>query len=373
MSEVLGGGLESYNDAICTAAIQALRSVDSMTTTSLAVASLAFLAVFFRTNASRSYIGHLDDIANALVRCIRDKPQRINLEAFAAASALAQALRPVGSASPLSNGISQPIQKLFAATTETLADTSVDADVRERALETLGNLLVHEGDALTGSFAVALPLITARLGIESTANTAVLVIGRIASSPNCRGADIDTWLLDVLPGVVTALRRSRRSSSRTAEFACVESLLNRIGDTLPTKTASGIIAELRPFVDSPITLQVIALILAKQPACRSAVTTDILPLVLGVVKTASVHQQLADSLAGFFRAYTNGEPASAGALVESLASNVERTGALPDATVGGTGVYSMTARCIGEVVGASQAGFGATDALEPFVRTIKVS
>lgn len=373
MSEVLGGGLESYNDAICTAAIQALRSVDSMTTTSLAVASLAFLAVFFRTNASRSYIGHLDDIANALVRCIRDKPQRINLEAFAAASALAQALRPVGSASPLSNGISQPIQKLFAATTETLADTSVDADVRERALETLGNLLVHEGDALTGSFAVALPLITARLGIESTANTAVLVIGRIASSPNCRGADIDTWLLDVLPGVVTALRRSRRSSSRTAEFACVESLLNRIGDTLPTKTASGIIAELRPFVDSPITLQVIALILAKQPACRSAVTTDILPLVLGVVKTASVHQQLADSLAGFFRAYTNGEPASAGALVESLASNLERTGALPDATVGGTGVYSMTARCIGEVVRASQAGFGATDALEPFVRTIKVS
>ncbi|MGG6496454.1 UNVERIFIED_CONTAM: hypothetical protein NY603_26390, partial [Bacteroidetes bacterium 56_B9] len=89
--------------------------------------------------------------------------QRISFEGFAAASALAQSLRPEGTGSPIKADLKTPVKQLFDATAEVLGDASVDSEVRDRALDTLGNLLRFEGDMLASSYSVALPLISARL------------------------------------------------------------------------------------------------------------------------------------------------------------------------------------------------------------------
>jgi cullin-associated NEDD8-dissociated protein 1 len=371
IAEILGGGLDSDANAICSAAATALRSVDSATTSSLAIAALSFLAVFFKHHSARAYAGHINDLVPAIVHCLKDKLLRINFEAFAAASALAQSIRPKGSASPLPNNFSQPVHRIFTATTEVLADTSVDGDVRERALETLGSLLVHEGDALASSYSVCLPLITARLANETTASTAVLVIGKVAESPTCTGSEFEKWLLDVLPDVVVALRRSRRVWNKNAEFACLQYILTRVGSTLPAETARGIVAELQPFIDTPTALQVVALILAQQPACRPVVEKQLAPQVMEVIKTPSVNLHLVDALASFFAAYVDGDIDCATRLVPALVDNLGKAGSLPDATAGGTSTYTTTARCIGVVVEHSQRN--AAGVLAVFQKTIKVS
>lgn len=298
---------------------------------------------------------------------MKDKVQRINFEAFSAASALSQALRPRGSASPLATNYSNPVQKLFAATTDVLADSNVDADVRERALETLGSLLVYEGDVLQKSYSVCLPLITARLSSENTASIAIQVIGKIAESPLCQGQAFDKWLLDVLPEAVVALRRNRRSS----EFTCLQSLLGRIGTKLPRDVADGIVVHLSPFIDTPTALQTVALILIQQPASRSAVEGRLLPQVLETVHTPSVNINLADGLVAFFGAFVEGDVRCAPGLVRSLMERLKGLDRIPDATAGGTSVFQTTGRCVGVVVERSGGNAGG-EVIKDFRKVIDV-
>ena len=355
-AEALDGGLESEADQICSAAASAIQSADSAAKSSLTSAALSFLAVFFRCHPTRCYADHLIDLVQAIVRCMKDKLERISIEAFNAASALAESIRPKGSASPLTSDFSESILKMFAATTNVLADTGVDSEVREKALETLGSLLVHEGDALSNSYSISLPLISARLHSENTAATAVQVISKIAQSV-CRGPEFEAWLLEVLPTVVVALRKTKRSAGNSSEFVCIQNILARMGwmgSALPVTTANGIIAELKPFIETPNALRIVALVLAQQSTCRPAVESQLLPQILEVTRTPSVNPHLVDALAVFFLAYAEGDEDSATRLVYSLIDNLGKGDSLPDATRGGTSTYTTTARCIGVVVSILQ-------------------
>jgi cullin-associated NEDD8-dissociated protein 1 len=370
-NDALGGGLEGEAKAVCTAASSALQSVDSGTSSTLPVAALAFLATFFRHHSARIYAPHLKSLVPAITRCMKDTLQPITFEAFAAASSLAQSLRPLGSSSPLAINFSEPIKQLSKATIDVLSDSNVDGEVRERALDTLGHLLVHEGDALTDSYEVCLPLITARLGAETTAHTAVQVIGRVAASPLCKGPDFDSWLLEVLPQVVVSLRKMRRGSGKNAEFACLQALLHRIGSDLPLETAEALVSELVPFADAPPAIATISLVLQLQPGSRSTVTAQFSPKAMELVKSPSLHPQLVDALAAFFGTYAAGEAGSADGLVGVLINNLPQQSHLPDATQGGTAIYAAAARCIGSIIAYSPAS--AASVLAPFEGAISVS
>ncbi len=371
VAQALHGGLDSEADRISSAAVAALRSADSASWSSLTMAALSFLAVFFRYHSPRYYSAHLLDLVPAIVRCMRDKLERVSFEAFAAGSSLAQAIRPKGSASPLQNNFAQPIQWLFSATTDVLKDSNVDGDVRERALETLGSLLVHEGDVLAGSSSICLPLIGSRLANDSTATTAILVIGKIAESTTCKGAEFENWLLEVLPDVVVALRKNKRSGGRSVESVCLQHILARVGSTLPVKTAKGIMTELKPFIDTSAALYVVALVLAQQPACRTTVEKQLLPPIMEVVKTPSINPHFVEALLSFFAAYVAGDADCATRLVPSLVENLGKAESLPDATRGGTSTYTTTARCIGVVVEHSQRNL--VGVLTMFEKIIKVA
>lgn len=301
---------------------------------------------------------------------MRDKLHRISVEAFGAATALAQTARPSGSASPLGKAFAKPIQSLFQTTTDVLADPSVDSDVRERALDTLGNLLVHEGDILTSSFPTALPLIKSRLGNEATSNTAIHVIGRIAEAPTCAGDVFDHWLLEILPDVLVAVRRSKRAASKNAEFLCLQHILKRIASSLPVDTAKALLVELKAFIETPTALQVVALVLDQQPGCRATVTTELLPSVNALLRTPAISPHLVDALVAFFAAYVKGDPATATTLLSELVGLVSQQGALPDATQGGTSVHTAISRCIGAIVASSPAQ--AANSVALFQKTIVV-
>jgi cullin-associated NEDD8-dissociated protein 1 len=371
--EAQNGGLEGEADAICSAAATAVRSVDSSASSSLAMSALAFLATFFRHHSGRIYASHLNTLVPAIVRCMKDKLQRVNFEAFSAATALAQSLRPQGSASPLALNYSKPVQDLFTATTEVLGDTSVDGEVRERALDTLGHLLVHEGDALSKDYGTAFSLISTRLASEATAVTAVQVIGRIAASPLCKGKQFESWLLEVLPEVVTALRKTRRTASKNAEFSCLQSVLTRVGRNLPANTAEALVIELKQFIDAPMTLSTISLILALQPSSFGTIEQQILPETFQLLQSTDHIATVIDSLVSFYGFYTAANPSSAAALVSTCIDNIKPTTAgakLPDATTGGTITYTSTARCVGVIAEQSQGGLDGI--LSGFQKIVKV-
>jgi cullin-associated NEDD8-dissociated protein 1 len=369
-ADILQGGLETSADAICKAVTQSLKSVDTAATSSLAIAALSFLSTFFATHHPRVYGSHVESLVNAMTRCMKDKLHRISAEAFGAASSLAHTARPKGTSSPLAVAFTGPIEKLLQATTDVLGDTTVDTDIRERALETLGDLLVHEGDILTQSYPTALPLIKSRLANEASASTAMQVIGRIAEAPTCGGQVFEDWLLQVLPDVMVALRRSKRSAGKNTEFVCLQHVLARIASSLPVDTADALIIEMKAFIETPSALQAVALILEHQPECRHTVTEQVLPSIKSMLATPTNNPLLNDALAVFCGAYVRGDPKVATSLASELVANVKGGKALPDATVGGTSVSASTARCIGALVGAAPQS--SSQVLHIFEKSIKV-
>ncbi|CAK9779690.1 unnamed protein product [Cutaneotrichosporon oleaginosum] len=348
--EALEGGLDNEADAICNSSAAALRSSDS-TTSSFTIAVLTFLTSFFNHHVGRSYASHLDELTKLVVRCMRDKQQRVNFEAFAAASALAGSIRPLhrGAASPLRQGFDGPVKEIFRATTSVLGDNSVDGDVRERALITLGDLLLHEGDALSDRLGEALPLISARLDSENTAATAVEVAGQVAACPLCSGPAFNQWLLDILSRVILYIRRNKNSVSKVNEFTTIQSILLRLGGSLPEGVASDVIVELTPFLDQASALEIIANVLASQPATRATVEKHVLPHIMVAIKTANTAATI-DALVQFFGAYVDGDVDCSLRLVPQLVLNVAQDKTLAGASLGTTAAFSTTAKCIGTVV-----------------------
>ncbi|RXK36749.1 hypothetical protein M231_05984 [Tremella mesenterica] len=352
VTEILEGDLDTSSDSICDASVQALRYTEGASS-SLTIAALSFFTVFFKYQISRVYAKHLPALVPSIVRCMKSKLQRVSFEAFTTASALAQSARPRGSSSPLPNPLAQPIEQLLAATTDVLGDATVDGEVREQALETLGTLLVHEGDVLSFRVSTCLPLIGARLGSEATATAAIVVIGKIADSTTCEAPEFDSWFLETLPHVVSALRRSRKTSSRAPELICLQNILLRLGDTLPPAKAIEIVSELRSTIDTAPSIQVIATLLEQQPACRPPVV-ELVPSVLQVVKSSNINSALIDALLRFFGAYVDGDVDCATRLVPALVDNLGTEASLPNGTIGGASAQLTTAKCIGMVVKHSQ-------------------
>lgn len=360
---VLNGGLEAHSSAICKSVASALQSSDhattsggGATTSSLTVAVLSFLSAFFARHPSMVYASHLHDLAPRIVEAMLDKLQRVSSEGFIAASALVRAIRPIssrGSASPLPGNYNEPVRQIYTATREVLMGNSADMDVRERALETLGDLIVHEGDSLGGSFSECLPLVTARLANEGTQSTAVIVIGRIAESPTAKGEAFEAWLLEALTAVAVSLRRNKRLS-KASTLGCLSALLTRIGSKLPAGTASDLVLELKPLLDTPTALQVVVLVLSLQPASRSTIETEVLPTVLEQIKSSLIQPAAIDALLAFFAAWVSADPDCATRVVPGLAELLDTSGRLPDASQGGTVAFTTAAKCIGATVASSQ-------------------
>ncbi|WVN91012.1 uncharacterized protein L203_106258 [Cryptococcus depauperatus CBS 7841] len=348
----LSGGLEESVDPICIAAASALRTVDSATSSSLAIATLSFLSKFFLNHSARTYATHLKELVPAIVRCMKAKFQRITLEAFETASALAQSIRSVRFAStPMPDELVGPIQQIFVTTISILGDNSMDGDVREKALATLGNIFVNAGDLFVSSFSTSLPLITNRLLVQSSAFTSIYVIGQLASSSLCSGPEFESWLLEVLPQVVVAFRRTKRSASSNSEFVTLSSIINRIGENLPVDIAENLVVELSPIAQTPTALQTAALILTYQPAVQPAIESRLYPMILNAVKASL--GSLVHPFATFFGAYASALHSTQDVitLVQDLIGSLESVNkaVLPDITNGGTGAWVTISKCVGGI------------------------
>lgn len=220
--EVAEGGLDSQALTVATsiqkafaATATAATSTGSTTAVSLTSTVLSFLATYFETHLVAVYGESLPKLVPSIVKATSDKYQRTSIEAFNTVASLARGLRPNVAASstiaPLPTGQAAVIKQLFNATCQVLAGTSADSEVKAKATLALGELLVHEPDALVGQMDEALPLVTARLNTEATQLAALQVIGQIAESPLCKETMFDRWFLTVLETLPVLFKRSARS------------------------------------------------------------------------------------------------------------------------------------------------------------------
>lgn len=217
--------------------------------TALIISVLAFIGAFVESHPSRIYASSLPDLVDATVAFMADKYQRVSLEALGTAASLAKALEPERAptgATSLPTSYVAPVQKLYSAVCEIVGSTAADSDVRDKAIRAVGHLLTREGKILESIYDKSLPAISARLNTESNQLAALEVIGDIAQSEACNGAQIDQWLASVLEQLPGLLRRCPKQNRGKALSVLNILLLRCVG---LAETFDGILTWCREHLD----------------------------------------------------------------------------------------------------------------------------
>lgn len=226
------GCLEAQSETVIVNVQKAFGGISATgesSTTSLVIAVLSFLGAFIETHQSRVYASALPSVVDSIVAYMGDRYQRVSLEALKTAASLAKALRPIPTeqnAAPLVSTYIEPVQKLYGVVCDIIGSNASDSEVKNRALEAVGDLLTHEGEALASQYDKALPLIASRLNSEPNQVTALNVIGDVAESPACEGPAVDQWLKGILEQIPTILRRCHKQN-REKTLEVLKALVSR--------------------------------------------------------------------------------------------------------------------------------------------------
>ncbi|KAG7530369.1 hypothetical protein FFLO_05085 [Filobasidium floriforme] len=346
--------------------------------TSLVISILAFLGAFVESHPSRIYASSLPELVDSTVAFMADKYQRVSLEALGTAASLAKALRPEPASqgdSPLPSSYVAPVQKLYEAVCDIVSSTAADSDVRDKAIHAIGDLLTHEGEVLASMYDKSLPLITARLNTDSNQLAALEVIGDIAESRSCSGAQIEQWLASVLEQFPALLRRCPKQN-RGKALSVLETLLTRFGDQLPADVASSIVTELKSYVtvqdlhNLGATMHVVAQLQKQQPALREHLETEVLPAIQEAIQSPLLHSAALEGIQDFFAVFVRATPEGAQTVVPKLFKLIARPDrSIPTAEDGGTQAFANVAKCIGTAVENSQSS--AKDIVADFIKFVK--
>ncbi|CEQ40716.1 SPOSA6832_02353 [Sporobolomyces salmonicolor] len=358
---VLDGGLESQIPQLVGRVETALKSTDSGLSgaaTSLKIEVLSLLALFFRTHHLKTFTDDLPKLVPLLVSAINDRFNKIAAEAFITSSSLIKALRPVTpTVSTLAPSLVAHLTAIYQATMQRLIGPDADEEVKGKGIQTLGTLLYHAGDYAAGDLAAALSFLRDRLKIEVQRIVAVQTVGQVASSPVCRGDELDAWVRDCLAEVSPLFRKVHRPL-KIAAFECIDALLARAAAAgVPTETSSALLTDLQPLLTDqdvnllPHALNTVATLLSIDPLSSTEIDDSILPRIFELVQSPLVQGPSLEGLLTFFQAYikagANPKPLlkKLGASADGVKKSVEASG-----TQSGMQSLVTASRCIGMIM-----------------------
>lgn len=315
---VLNGGLENQLSSFAPAIGYALPNasnpsqLDSSagTVTSLKTTVLSFLAKVFISHSPASFGPSLkSQLVPCLVACTADKFNKIASGGFTAISALVKSLRAHKDAAPALSDQTAIVDILYKATASRLEASATDSEVRDSAVQTMGDLLANVGDALSVPAQQPLNLLTESLRREVTRVAAVRTSSKVAASSIMQSRpELSAWIAQSTPDVATFLRQSNRVL-KVDSFACLPILIGAAGPSLPAPVAETVLQNTVTFISIddllllPSAVNVLSALLQAQPQATVKSKTFIAALqqVYQLVESPLLQSGVAlDSFLNFF-------------------------------------------------------------------------
>ncbi|EPS39189.1 hypothetical protein H072_7034 [Dactylellina haptotyla CBS 200.50] len=215
---------------------------------SLRIESLKFLSTAFVEGGDEALRPSLVDIVNAVSGAAQDKFYKISSQALATVSELLTLL-----AAEIALEDVACFGTLFESIVSKIQQTDADLEVRERAIEAMGNLLtVTSGTTYLAkdSRSKAFVLLLERLRNETTRLTTVRAIEKLAQNAHPQDLQSD-WVKDVISELGAQLRKANRALRGSSLVALRALVLNPgVQPTLTKETADELVSVLTPLLSS---------------------------------------------------------------------------------------------------------------------------
>lgn len=169
--------------------------------------------------------------------------------------------------------------------------------------------------------------------------------------------------------------------SSRRRLTSLKATLLRLRDQLPKKTAASLIPDLNTFISAsdltnlPYALSVLTgMLKTPKSSIKPSLETDLLPSVVDLVKSPSIHGSSLEALLDFFATYTAADPDSSIRTVPNIVKLFDvrqPVSAIATAGEGSTITYATAAKCIGVILKHSHDNFAGI--LTQFIKPVQVS
>ncbi|KAF8212549.1 armadillo-type protein [Mycena galopus ATCC 62051] len=328
--DVLPGSLSTQVPSLIATSKSILSQSPTTSTSTLHLACLSFLALFFTSHSPPTFALSLPNIGPALLRSLSEHHPRVASETFRVFSALLNALKPLKAGGESPEGIyEQAVTRLSAHDT--------DAEVRACAETCIGDLWVCATDVVRGRDCREWEAIC-----HACAKTegAAKVVTRVAKE--VPGALGDAWVNGWVEWAMGLLKRGGYTEGVPAALPPalvpqIKSYLSTSNIPLLSQVLSllalppALVPQIKSYLSTsniPLLSQVLsllALLLELAPATTfPEIESDLLPDVYRIAHSPLVSGAALDSLLGFCSALVNADNQIATHLVPNLVIAVEK-------------------------------------------------
>lgn len=150
---------------------------------------------------------------------------------------------------------------------------------------------------------------------------------------------------------------------------------------MPKETAGSLVPDLKAFISAsdltnlPYALGVLTgMLKAPKSSIRPSIEKDLLPAVIELIKSPSIHGSSLEALQEFFATYTAADPDSSIRMVPNIVKLFDvrqPVNAIATAGEGSTVTYATAAKCIGVILKHSRENFAGI--LSQFIKPVQVS
>ncbi|KAK7001853.1 Cullin-associated nedd8-dissociated protein 1 [Favolaschia claudopus] len=340
--DVLPGSLASQVASIAATSKSILSQPPSTSTSTLHLACLSFLVLFFATHSPPTFTPSLSNLTPALLRSLGERHPRVASETFRVFSALLNALKPVKAGGEWAEAVyEQAVARLTAHDT--------DAEVRACAEACVGDLWVCATDVVRSRDRREWEVIC-RAGAKTEG--AVKVVTRVAKE--VPGALGDQWVNGCVEWAMGLLKRGGRGGKMEI-FQGLDVLLRSYTEGVPAALPPALVPQIKPYLstsDIPLLsqgLSLLALLLELAPTTTfPEIESDLLPDVYRIAHSPLVSGAALDSLLSFCAALVSADNQIATHLVPNLVIAVEKA---PKADASPSNV----AKAVAQIVKSQQA------------------
>lgn len=235
------GGLSEYLDQIlhlvidtvkttatsASASLAGSNAAASATASTLRIAALKFLSDISKTHSSSLLEPYLSKMVDGVVEAVKDRYYKIAAQAIETVEEIAKAITP-----PRSRLTAQKFKgellKVFELVVGRSTATSIDAEVRQKAIHAMGTILARTGDVdgtnllPASQRTLGLNVISDRLKNETSRLAAIKAVSDVSSRSSFT---IDAaWVEDVAAELAAQLRKANRNL-RSASIQALKHLI----------------------------------------------------------------------------------------------------------------------------------------------------
>ncbi|CAK7224199.1 hypothetical protein SBRCBS47491_005467 [Sporothrix bragantina] len=311
MVAVQRGGLSDYFELVLDLILETVKSPSasaassslsmgggnaSATPTTLRIAALRLVGHIANTHSSQVLQSYLPRVVDAVLSAVSDRFYKLSAEAIAASEEVIKSVTPPRSRSAAAAKFKPEIQKLYEVLMDRATTSSVDTEVRRRAIQALGTLLSRtsaEGGALLAldKRNTALATLLELLGNETSRLAAVRAIDVIAASATTTVPFDGQWTRSVAIHLSAQLGKANHS----LRGSCIHALRHLVQSPaaqgeLDDNTVSVLVTALYPVISrndqrllSP-SLRVLKVLVEVNPAL--VVTPEVIQAVCALLQTS---------------------------------------------------------------------------------------